>query len=148
GPLSYPERQSQHLERFFKGKIGKQRASWLAPRSHVGTFVPIKGQSPSTRHIHSTISQFESRRGDTSYPSPVISRNNCRHSSKIYVLKSLQSAFLISLRRLQKAKRENLSEAGSIPPRFTVALRHVEFRYIIYLVFTVEQPHIFSYKPD
>ncbi|KOX72693.1 hypothetical protein WN51_01258 [Melipona quadrifasciata] len=55
GPLSYPERQSQHLERFFKGKIGKQRASWLAPRSHVDTFAPIKGQSPGTRHIHSTV---------------------------------------------------------------------------------------------
>ncbi|KOX78898.1 hypothetical protein WN51_08657 [Melipona quadrifasciata] len=48
-------RQSQQLERFFKDKIGKQRASWLAPRSHVDTFAPIKGQSPSTRHIHSTI---------------------------------------------------------------------------------------------
>ncbi|KOX77526.1 hypothetical protein WN51_09850 [Melipona quadrifasciata] len=39
------ERQSQHLERFFKGKIGKQRASWLAPRSHVDTFAPYKSDA-------------------------------------------------------------------------------------------------------
>ncbi|KOX67908.1 ATP-dependent RNA helicase dbp8 [Melipona quadrifasciata] len=52
GSLSYPRRQSQ-LKHFFKGKIGKQRASWLAPRSHVDISVPIKGQFPSTRHIHS-----------------------------------------------------------------------------------------------
>lgn len=39
GPLSYSERQSQHLKRFFKGKIGKQRA----------------GAKKSRRHIHSTI---------------------------------------------------------------------------------------------
>ncbi|KOX72929.1 hypothetical protein WN51_01859 [Melipona quadrifasciata] len=71
GPLSYPKRQNQHLERFIKGKIGKQRASWLASKSHVDKFAPIKSQSPSTRHIHSTINHrsVSSRHGDTSYPS-------------------------------------------------------------------------------
>ncbi|KOX70711.1 hypothetical protein WN51_02135 [Melipona quadrifasciata] len=80
GPLSCPERRSQHLERFFKGKIDKQRASWLAPKSHVDTFAPIKDQPPNTRHIHSIInhqfSQFESRRGDTSYPSPILTHGD------------------------------------------------------------------------
>ncbi|KOX77225.1 hypothetical protein WN51_10315 [Melipona quadrifasciata] len=106
----------------FKAKIGlRQRASWLAPRSHIDTFAPIKGQSPSTRDIHSAInhsvSQFESRRGDTSYSS----RDNCIHSN-VRLKKPTTGILNISPTAVKGQKREP-QRSGQHSSRDTLELR-------------------------